>query len=1017
MPLIYRSTPVEPSTPMRNRVRLLAIASIIVLLLSNLTFRTIDAQEIGSQTEIGSPSYDGLDLVFLVDQSGSMERNDPHSQRANTIKWVLQYLGIDNLYARQDANHRVGIVSFGTEATTDLPLTSLKTIDENDWNTLYNDLQSKAIAKDMTNTDVLLGLEEVLRVFETAPPRPPGSTSTKGIIILTDGAPYRDGWQDDPRYAGTNFYTPYFRDIRTFIDENLPRASESRSVDGFHIWVLGLNNTEDSGQTPAPGTSWVDQKAYWDSVVNPFSNVDRVRRIDSDRNAKLPDPVVRVLDTMMVGGVCNDSENPTDKPSCIIEENFIVPPYVARADFSVFKPGPGSEIAFFTPDGQLLDRNGSAVKVTETGEVIETISVENPTPGQWRWQKVDSSAGTATVVFQPLFAQANLVEPSKSQDLFDTVTLNVELRDLSGQRIKELDQYPIVASARVIDPSGQSTSFEMLSQGDGTWQATQSMVLDQPGNYRVSLTGTTKNAAGDEVNLFRNWGTTFSVGNLKPSLASPSGDVPLFHQVPIQINLTKTDGSEPGQDPQRSVIVQADLIDPNGSATPLELEIGSTPNSYQAVEPITIFEPGRYTVRARGTMDFAGNTAHLFDEPLHFRVMAIKPTVSSPSGDQPQNGVSSLTVEIQNDTGSAYVEDPSLPWEITATIQQPDGSTLPPVPLTKVADGRYEAEFSPDTPGHWNVTTAGTIALPDGSENVAFSDLSKTFDVYPTTLVRLNVVSPQNNERQPLRDLPRIFPLPEDVIGQIAPSPVVMEFVDGSGRPLNLAALSSNPDDAVVLQLQEPDRSGVSRPITLGVSSDNPTQLVAAVPDLRAGGEYKLLVVPGDLNREYLPEGTWPLEIVFQRYDRWSTVTYVVLAIEVFVLGLILYMIARSIIVRINPVRGTLELEKVGGTGRSSYGTLPLSGYGKNTFVIKDSKLRTLLEPEAADSLSKLKIKNATERSKSTDEFDTGAGLDGSAIRIWAWSSDKDPIISDEMLANNQSTMLHGNLQIRYHRD
>lgn len=1000
-------------------MRIVTAVCVLAVLFPYVSLTASHAQDQNPQLEVGTPTYDGLDLVFLIDQSGSMKDNDPYGLRADTIKWIMEYLGLDNLFSRKSANHRIGIVSFGTGAEIDLPLTSLKLAREN-WDREINELQANAQAKDMVYTDVLAGLQAVKQVFDEAPPREEGSTASRGVIIISDGAPYRDRWQEDPRYVGTNFYTPYFRDIRDFIDTNLPIAASPRSNEGYHIWVLGLNAKEDAGQASAPGTSWADQQSYWESILNPFASIDRVQRIPGNdpKNTQMPSSVLGILNTMMLGGVCNDDKDPTGTPSCIIEGDFVVPPYVARADFTVSKPDPTSEIAFFTPDGQLLDQDSPYVETISSGKTLETLQVSNPVPGAWRWRKVDASSGTATVIFQRLFAQARMLEPDANRNLFDTATLTLELLDLSDSRIQEVSGYPMDVSARVVAPDGSSNNHELTSQGDGVWKAKETMLLDQPGIYQVYLTGTTADANGEQVYVFRNERSTFSVGNLKPKLVSPPDVVPLFHQFPVQVDLTRADGSQPGVFPRQSVSIEAELVNPDGSVTPLGLKSGSAPNSYQSIESVIAREPGRSVVHVNGKMDFAGKSAQLFDQPLNFRVMAVNPVIASPAGDQPQNGVSTVTIEIKNDTGTPYAEDTSVPWEISAVVQRPDGSSLPPLSLTKIVDGRYEAQFTPDAPGNWSVSTTGTVTLPDGSKTVAFSDLSKTFEVYPTTLVRLNVVAPQQQERQRVRDLPRVLPLPENVIGQVAPAAVVMEFVDASGRPLNLDTLSSSPDDAIVLQLQEPDRPGVSLPITLSVSSENPSQLMAAIPALRQSGEYKLLAFPGALKREYLPEASGPREVVFERYDPWAVITYVLLAIEIMILGVILFLIARAIIVRINPVRGTLEFEKVGGTGgRSSYGTLALAAYGKNTFVIKDSKLRALLEPEAADSLSKLKIKNATERSKSPDEFDAGAGLDGSAIRIWAWGSDRDPIISDEMLANNQSTLLHGDIQMRYHRD
>ncbi|QLQ08518.1 MAG: VWA domain-containing protein [Anaerolineae bacterium] len=150
---------------------------------------------------VTGPSYGGLDLVFLVDQSGSMRINDPYEQRINTIKWVVESLGIDNLYFRPDAANRIGIVSFGTDARIDLPLVPLKVTESGQPATadlervlrdrIKNDIEPKIMADSMGNTDVLRGLGFVKQVFDEAPPAQQAVASAprnRGIIILTDGS-------------------------------------------------------------------------------------------------------------------------------------------------------------------------------------------------------------------------------------------------------------------------------------------------------------------------------------------------------------------------------------------------------------------------------------------------------------------------------------------------------------------------------------------------------------------------------------------------------------------------------------------------------------------------------------------------------------------------------------------------------------------------------------------------------------------------------------------------------------
>lgn len=1014
---------------MRILARLLCAGLLFTIFISP-TF----AQNENPPDLVTGPSYGGLDLVFLVDQSGSMRINDPYEQRINTIKWVVESLGIDNLYFRPDAANRIGIVSFGTDARIDLPLVPLKVTESGQPATadlervlrdrIKNDIEPKIMADSMGNTDVLRGLELVKQVFDEAPPAQQAVASAprnRGIIILTDGPPYVEGWREDPRYANSNFYTPYFRELETYIRNNLAIATRPRSPDGYHIWVLGLNATADQGNNASPGTSWLEQEARWEKVLNPASGVDRVVRMSSKSNADIPAVVVRVLDTIMAGGVCANDEELQGRPSCLIDEKFTVPPYLDRAVFSIFKPQPNSQIEFYLPNGQKLDRSAASVSTSQTGTIIERLVVDRPTPGNWRWQKLDASPETATVKFDPLFNQPVLREPSSHQELFDTTGVQIDLLDRNGNKTSLLADYPIDATATLVSPDGRETNLSMRAESDGTLRSTNTFLLDQPGEYVVRFSAKTRDSEGQEVPIFLNRRLPFIVGALVPKLVKPEGAVMPFREVPLEFELGKPDGSPLGANSQGRIRWELTVTSPEGTATAIPIITGSGQNRYVTDSPIAVVADGKYLLNVRGFLNITGKqVVKVFEEALSFTADCLHSELVSPRGDVPENGRIQIQVDVRACAGQPFVEDAKYPWVIQAILGRPDGSTSNPMIIHRVSDGLYEGEFIPDIVGSWNLTVSSLVQLPNGSQVEAFPKLTRAIDVYDTSRIQMQVLSPSAGAREAIRTFPKIPLIPESSIGKPTSTDVRLQIVnlENNNELIQLSDLSNQPGQLVTVEVQSPDQITARRPVTLSVVAGDPYRLETTLSDLNTPGTYTLtLAFTDQLKREFILDSSGSNEIVIQRYDATIVFTYIIAAMELLLTLFLAITLIRAIIIRINPVHGTLEFEKVGSTGRSSYGTLALSGYGKNTFVIKGSKLRTLLAPEAADSLSKLKIKNATERTKTTDQFDTGAGLDGSAIRIWAWSGDNDPIISDEVLANNQSTILHGDIQIRYHRD
>ncbi|MFZ2421602.1 MAG: hypothetical protein WA029_10690, partial [Anaerolineae bacterium] len=63
---------------------IIAIGSLLLLLIVGVCASSVSAQDETPPVTLGNKRFGGLDLVFLIDQSGSMQTNDPYQQRVNT---------------------------------------------------------------------------------------------------------------------------------------------------------------------------------------------------------------------------------------------------------------------------------------------------------------------------------------------------------------------------------------------------------------------------------------------------------------------------------------------------------------------------------------------------------------------------------------------------------------------------------------------------------------------------------------------------------------------------------------------------------------------------------------------------------------------------------------------------------------------------------------------------------------------------------------------------------------------
>lgn len=1000
----------------------LVVSFVAIFLFWDLSASVV-AQGNGPNIELTQPEYGGIDLVFLVDQSGSMRINDPFEMRTNIIKWVLSDLGIDNLFTRKYADNRLGIVSFGTEARIDLPLVSLKTDSPEELKRLYSELSPKIVADNMGDTDVIKGFEMVKQVFDQAPPPKSDAPRTRAIILLTDGPPYREGWQKDPTFAYSNFYTPYFRELSKYISENFPLALENRSTDGYHIWVIGLNSTAETGGTPPPGASWPELEAYWQRVVNPAPGIDRVVLVPTRDQSAVPPIIIKMLDQIMVGGVCDPRLNreparmgAQDKPACLVSEEFTIPPYISQAIFSIFKPGKASRIQFMDPNGNILSENAPNVTRTVESAQIERLIVNNPMPGVWRWKKIDSSPETVTVHFRPLFNMIELDNSLSSPNLFDTVALRFWLKNFEGDTVSEQPAYPIHAIAEVVFPDGTRQQFDLRSDAEGALISQQQIHLSQPGKYTIYVSATATGPNDENYVIFVNEALEMHVGTLVPALTEPAGNVPLFHNIPIAIKLTKPDGSAPGAASEGMIKIDAVLVLPDGSQHPLEFEQEGSSNVFVNKTPIISSQAGNYKVRVSGSLRLGEQKPIvLFQEQLAFVVDQLCPQFLAPSGDIPQDKPVKLQLQLNNCTGGAYEEDMDLPWIVNAVFQKPNGGEET-LQLDAVGDGLYEKKFFPDVDGDWQVVVNGVVELPDGTKGSPLNNLSHKFFVYPTTLTAVQVLEPQQGEKQRIHPLPKIFLIPESIIGRPSATKIEVQVQDINGNPLSILDIADSPDKAIEVFLAKPGETGIGQPIALTVLSRDPSRAVAEIPGLTQTGAYTLSVALGDTKREYTPANDAPIQVTFERVDPLAIVTPISMGLELLILLIILGLVFRTVKVRINPVRGVLIFEDSNG---KPLGEILLTPYKKNIFTIKEQDIRLHLDPKVSEVVRRLKIQNISSTLSSTEDegaFDLDATPDA-AIRIWGWDENNEEFISGEEFSHGYRNMLTAGIYAIYKRE
>ncbi|MBN1564129.1 MAG: VWA domain-containing protein [Anaerolineae bacterium] len=449
-----------------------------------------------AQAQDTSPAYTGLDLLFLVDQSGSMggadfgypdrEATDPLQLRFEAVQYALDTLGEYRLLVAPDLTVRAAVINFGDDAVVTLNWTEVAPT-QMEWDNTRQGILDQLSANtfgsvNLGNTNFVSAFEMAQTMFDTLPPDP-NQSHLRVIILFTDGQPCV--------VSGPNFFScesalgqqQHMDTVNDLVQRAFPPLA-------YQIYVLALDAT---------GDVWQTRSADWQSVVGLPERATLV-----ETNQQVGVQFYRILAQVVSStGEDQTSGGLTDAQQLVPGINTVfVPPYQRLMRVSLFKSSNSPGVLSITQSNGLpLAANDPDVTISNQDRPIEVWTIVNPVPGDWVFE-VGSQNDRIDIYLEliPLDVTADVTGGSFRQ--YDDVPLTVTLTDATTQT--PLNSYPppydLAVEARLTLPDGTETRLPLTSTQPGAYSTVYPADLN--GTYTLGLTASVTLPTGEDYIIF-----------------------------------------------------------------------------------------------------------------------------------------------------------------------------------------------------------------------------------------------------------------------------------------------------------------------------------------------------------------------------------------------------------------------------------------------------------------------------------------------------------------------------------
>lgn len=504
----------HPFAPHRSVSKELLLVSVLLL------FLTAFSVPMAAAEDTSADPFSGANIVFIVDQSGSMggERysssvhprpNDPDDRRFEVPRFAINLIAqLRYTYgplSDRDWDVRAGVVYFGDTVETPIQDLVIAPDSADQWQSVW-DVSEPLVSpesfgfRNLGNTNIRAAVTKAVTLLDAMGEKSSGRR-LRAIILVTDGLPVVvTGETDD----GKDIIEPWSKHMADLRDQEVKQLFSGPDDHFYVVALIDADNYWDGGPN-LPGV-----KPFWQEIVAGRGFAELV-----PRNEEVTSYVNRAVNEIIDPFVC-DTPGGLGCPVPVIDTVKVLP-YLNQITFIVHKFKVTDEVNFVNNE-KALDLSAPEVTRVNRDRLVETITFRNPPPGIW---KVVRPEGRDVTIYkyelmQPLF-RFDMAGTEANLGCGRPVSLRVRALRAGDIPIAEIPGYPINVNLEVRWPEGVE-GWNMGRPNQGVYEQRQ-FPMGHGDNAEVWVKATTNDPDNQLLVLYDGQAGTVSAPECRCELA------------------------------------------------------------------------------------------------------------------------------------------------------------------------------------------------------------------------------------------------------------------------------------------------------------------------------------------------------------------------------------------------------------------------------------------------------------------------------------------------------------------